>query len=341
MANPVMRYFDFAKFILYIIFKTDALRPKTREMINRDMEKQYGIVFAPQTLKKYLDLLLEMGFNLIHVKNQGRNPDVYYYELGFSQFRIYNMMLLLENTKCISRKETDEYLNFLSQYLSEGEFKSAREIDFFCRIRKTVNEECVENLARLFRACKDNLVVTFRVFDPDENNKRIYRHNGARYRFEPIAFIMNGCQIYIFGLADVENIHKKLLLRVDYLENVEVERDPISQDSIDARARVDRQFRNTFAMQCGKEIKVTLTFEQSCFREFRDVFGNDVKVKKISSNGNTSLYEATVTVKQSKGFYDWVLQSHGKMKITAPESEVENLARHTMELAEAYAGKQV
>ena len=102
--------------------------------------------------------------------------------------------------------------------------------------------------------------------------------------------------------------------RVDRMEAVQVEDEPISYAARRHLERIPEYTAQLFAMYGGEPETVTLSFSTDILGAVYDRFGEGTEIEACGDR-----FSAAVTVQISPTFWGWVLQFGDRMHITAPE----------------------
>ena len=96
-----------------------------------------------------------------------------------------------------------------------------------------------------------------------------------------------------------------------------------------------RYSQKVFGMFGGREETVTLECDNDLAGVIIDRFGRDVT---LFPGKNT--FFVSVSVMISNNFFSWVLQFGGRMRITAPQSVIEEMRSLLSEVTEIYEGNK-
>ncbi len=107
--------------------------------------------------------------------------------------------------------------------------------------------------------------------------------------------------------------------RVDRMDKVEIEDDPVSDAAIIHATEVADYTEQAFKMYTGEQCTAILQFDDSLIGVVYDKFGEDTKMTRTDENTCT----AEVTVQVSPTFWGWLLQFPGRMHILSPDMLLE------------------
>lgn len=88
----------------------------------------------------------------------------------------------------------------------------------------------------------------------------------------------------------------------------ETEREPHPEYE---KFNTDEYRKQVFSMFGGKLCNVTLLFEPSILSDMFDMFGDNIRIRKIDDNA----YSVDVSVQVSKTLFAWIVGTQGKVKI--------------------------
>lgn len=179
-------------------------------------------------------------------------------------------------------------------------------------------------------AINRNQKIAFTYFDLDYKCKRVYRKDGGTYEVNPIATIFSNDNYYLVTYSDkYKNYTNYRIDRMDNVKKLKVERTDTSKiNDFD----IVKYRKESFGMFSGKAEKVTLEFSKDLIDVIFDKFGEKTTIVELE-NGN---YETKVKVAVSDQFFGTLLGLGTRIRLTAPESIVQNFKDYVQSIAELY-----
>jgi predicted DNA-binding transcriptional regulator YafY len=269
-----------------------------------------------RTLAKDIAMLNKQGYEIMFTQ-RGREKAYYVEDRSFSVPELKILIDAVQAASFITKKKTDELIDKLADLGGSHRAEILKSNVVCFNTRKHSNESIFYNVGYLEEALQKKQKASFCYFDLDEKGERVYRKEKERYIVEPMALVFHEDNYYLMCYSpkykDIVNY------RVDRMESVAVEEEPVSEEALLQEADVGKYTEQVFKMYNGPKEDVVLQFDQSLLGVIYDKFGEDTKVIRSS---DTSLV-ATVKVQISPTFWGWLFQFGGKMKLLSPESVIE------------------
>lgn len=276
---------------------------------------ELNISCDPKTLSRDMKTLNRYGYEVMSDANKGHEKAYYISDREFSIPELKIMIDAVQAASFITRKKTDELIPKIAALAGRHKAKELCDNHVRFNTRKHGNEFILYNVDMLESAITKKKKASFFYFDLKENGEKAYRKNKERYVVEPIALIFNEDNYYLMSYNPKYNEINNF--RVDRMECVDVEDEPICKDALLPEEEIARYTEQVFKMYGGSSCEnIVIEFEEDLLNSVFDKFGEDTKVERIDEN----LLCARVCVQISPTFYGWLLQFGGKMKITSPES---------------------
>lgn len=177
------------------------------------------------------------------------------------------------------------------------------------------------DIDKIFRAIDNEIKISFRYFDLDENRNRIYRHEGQLYTVEPLTLTPNDNHYYLL-CYDERNESKLRTYRIDRMTDIDTNggNESISENAKKLREIIPAHTTQIFRMYNGPVRKVTLEFSDKLIGNVFDKFGADTKI--IRTGDNTC--RITEDIQISPPFLGWLFQFSNDMKIISPQDVIEH-----------------
>lgn len=298
--------------------ETDEDHPLRRKEICDRLEGM-GIRCDIRTLSKDIKVLNDYGFEVL---SYFRDREKYYYvpeAHGFSETELKILIDAVQAAGFITGKKTAELICKVAALGGSHKAKMLQDNMVCFNTRKHSNEMIYYNVNHLETAIRQHQRVSFRYFDLNEKCEHIPRKDGRRYQVDPLALVFNEDNYY---LMTWHCAHRSIVnYRVDRMEYVEIEDEPISDEalSIIAKNNLGKYTEQVFKMYNGAQAAVKLQFDASLIGAVFDKFGEDTRMRRTGEQ----TCEATVNVRISPVFYSWIFQFGGKMKIISPNHIIE------------------
>jgi len=297
---------------------------KTIELCQRlnDM----GIQCDKKTLSKDIATLNEYGYD-VQYKQIGHEKG---YFIQNAVFSVAELKILIDAVQAAGFV-TDEKTQALVEKVASLGGSSKRSIlddnIVLFNITKHTNEDIYENVATLETALKERKKASFKYFDRNEHQEKIYRKEGNRYIVEPMALIFNDDNYYLMSYsAKYDGITN---YRVDRMEAVEVEDEPVSKKAIVEDADIAEYRKQVFKMYGGPVTEVAVEFDDKLIGVVQDKFGEHVKIIRIG----TDKCIASLNVQVSPTFWGWIFQFGKQMRIVSPEPLAEEYKKLAQEIS--------
>lgn len=319
--------------ILYIMKilsqKTDDRHSLTLEEITGYL-KEYCILVERKTLYKDFAELKEFGFDINYVK-EGRT---YHYTLSSRDFELPELKLLVDSVqaaKFITEKKSKELIKKLESLTSEYEAgKLQRQVTIAGRV-KTVNEKIYYNVDTIHDAINADRQISFFYFQWTPEKKQELKKGGKRYVVSPWYLVWDDEYYYMVGYdAEEEKIKH---YRLDKMQRIDITDIPRDGKKIFRGFSIAAYSKQVFGMMGGDAEQLTLECKNEMAGVIIDRFGHSVDMRVTDPEHFT----ATVNVIPEGQFLGWVIGLGGKVRITGPESVVEEMRRIGSQITEDYS----
>jgi len=275
--------------------------------------RSVGLSADRKTLKSDIDLLIEMGYDIVVVRS---SPNIYF--MGDRVFQIPELKLLIDavsSSRFITARKSDELIRKLSSLVSRQQALDLNRHVFAANRVKADNESIYYIVDAINDAINDHRKLVFQYTEYTGDKQKVLRNDGERYTLSPYALYWNDDFYYMVGYSDKHG--KITAFRVDRLYKVEVTNTEAAAPPDDFD--VTDYSRKIFEMFDGEEEVVELACENSLMKYVVDRFGEDVDTRKETD----STFIASVNVAVSPTFYGWVFQFRGKIRIVSPQTAID------------------
>ncbi|MDO4544218.1 MAG: WYL domain-containing transcriptional regulator [Clostridia bacterium] len=297
---------------------TDEENPITTSEMVRRLEAM-GISSERRSVAKDIAELNRQGYEVL-ITRRGKEKAFYVEDRSFSVPEIKVLIDAVQAASFITEKKTAELIDKLSG-LGGSHRAEILKSNLVCfNTRKHSNESIFYNIDCLEEALQKKCKVSFLYFDLDIRRRRVYRKSRERYSVEPIALVFSEDNYYL--LTYNPKHESTVVYRVDRMEQVRLESEAVCKAANIRRRSVSSYTSEVFRMFGGEKQKVTLCFDPKLIGAVYDKFGEEIRLQKTGE-----WLCATATVQISPPFWGWVFQFGNKMRVTAPESAVEEFQR--------------
>ena len=295
--------------------KTNKDHYLTTNQIIEALDKESGSGVNRNTLTADIKLLIENGYEIeaIH-STQNR-----YYYTGHP-FDVPELKLLIDavaSSKFISAKKSKELISKICTLTNDYDAEKLHRNIYLSTQARSDNKSGYAIVDVINDAIDQKNKISFQYVDYNTKGQKFLRHDGETYIVSPYALIYDGDYYYMIGWCDnrgkVENFRLDRIDKTPEMISGEYVEQPEDFRISEYRKTVFRMFGN------GEPVEVTLQGEQVTMKGLLDQFGKAARIKAIDEN----TYQAKVKVSTSPTFYRWVFGWEGKMKITGPETVVE------------------
>ena len=188
----------------------------------------------------------------------------------------------------------------------------------------------IYEIDNLRRAVDCGSVITFRYFDVDENKNKLYHHDGANYRAEPLFLVPNDGHYYLI-CYDANTSGNIRTYRIDRMTDIHRLDESISAEARTVREKNQSFTSQVFRMFSGPLKSVTLSFGNKLINQVYDKFGPDVTITRI----NESRCTITEDIQISPPFWGWLFQFSENMMILDPPELVDEYRQRCAAVIEA------
>ena len=182
----------------------------------------------------------------------------------------------------------------------------------FYNNHKHSNQDIYENIEQIELAIRQKKQVSFYYFDLDEKRNRVYRKEKKRYITDPVALVFSEDNYYLVAYS--QKYQNAVNYRVDRMDTVEVEEEPICEDAIIKKRKTETYTEQVFKMYNGEAETVTLEFAPELLGAVYDKFGEDLEIRHCDGGW----LKIKITVQISPPFFGWVFQFKDRMRIVEP-----------------------
>ena len=294
--------------------ETDEQHPLTTNEICTRLKKD-NIPCDRRTLTKDINILNQYGFEVMSM-NIGHEKAYYVEDRSFSLPEIKILMDSIQAAAFVTDKKTAELVDKLASLGGVHKADLLKKNLICFNTRKHTNEQIFYNVDTIEEALNNKKKVSLYYFDLNEKAKRVYRKDKKRYVVDPTALIYNDNNYYLMCYSGkYEGVCN---YRVDRMEEVHVEDEDVTKETILRIADAGEYTRQVFKMYGGPVCNCALEFDNALIGVVYDKFGKDTKMLRLSKEKCI----ATVKIQVSPTFWGWIFQFVGRMRMLSPESLV-------------------
>lgn len=306
--------------------ETDEENPMTTTAIIRRLG-QMGISCERRTLSKDIAILNEYGYEVMWRK-VSKEKGYYVEDRSFSVPELKILIDAVQAASFITDKKTAELADKIAN-LGGSHRADILKNNMVCfNTRKHSNEAIYYNVNFLEDAIQQQKKVIYRYFDLNEHGEKVYRKDGHHYVAEPVALVFNEDNYYLVAYSAKHDGTANY--RVDRMDAVEVLDETISEKALQLRDSIGSYTEQAFKMYGGQPMDITIQFDNKLIGVVYDKFGEGTKMVRLTEDSCV----ATVKVQVSPTFWGWIFQFGGQMRITSPESMIEEYKQHAAKLTE-------
>lgn len=315
MSNDNCQKVKLLKLMELLRQETDENHPITTSEICRRLGEM-GISCERRTVGKDMKVLREQGFEVMSELKGHENS----YWISDRSFELPELKILMDAVQAalfIPEKKSEELVAKIAALggSHQAELLQGNIIRF--NTRKHSNQAIYYNVQAIEEAIQQKKKLSFRYFDLDENLEKVYRMEGGRYHAEPVSLIYEDNNYYMLSYS--RKYVKTINYRVDRMDQVHVEDDPISDEAVQMISRAGALVEEGFRMYQGETKAITLQFHDRLIGLLYDKYGEDLHIRRIDEH----TCEAQVNAQLSPPFWGWLFMLSRDLKLTGPEELAE------------------
>lgn len=329
MSRGTNQKFKFPYLMKIMQAKTDDEHSLTMPQIMEELEK-YDVTAERKSIYADFSDMTEY-FDVEIIKEQiGRET---YYHVGSREFDLAEVKLLIDaiqSSKFITEKKSRELIKKMKSFVSEYQAKQLDRQVYVQGRAKTMNESIYYNVDELHRAIAENKKISFKYYRWNVEKKLEERNHGIVFTVSPWALTWDDENYYMVAFDNYDQKIKHY--RVDKMKQIELLED--RRDGKEAFKGFDMAAysKMNFGMYSGRKEKVRIEFNNYMVGVFIDRFGKDISI--IPAGDNSSCIHVDVAV--SPQFFAWILSLGDEVKVTGPDSVVEEMKEYVRGFLERY-----
>lgn len=288
---------------------------KIRDLI----KEEYGVSIDSRTVRRNINLLIEKFHYDIDKYEDNKK--------GYFLSRDPNTEF--ENGELSAILNTFAYSNFIPEVMSDSIIdKCLNMMDVYEKNKyknykasikntRTDNQEIIKNIEDINEAIFNKKKITFDYCKYELNEKLEYVVD-KKIKTSPYKLVYALQKFYLICLDE----GKKELYshRLDRMKNIKISTDKISNKFDDNE--IDFFIKSNVNMLSGDTEKVEIECDMSMLDNVVELYGKDIKLKKLDSNRFSASFYTTV-----KGFRFWCLRNIETVRVIAPASLIKDIKK--------------
>uniref|UniRef100_I5AXJ8 Uncharacterized protein n=1 Tax=Eubacterium cellulosolvens (strain ATCC 43171 / JCM 9499 / 6) TaxID=633697 RepID=I5AXJ8_EUBC6 len=287
-----------------------------------------GISVDRRTLSKEVEFLNEQGYDIKCVI-VGHQRGYYFENRDFSVPELKILIDAVQAANFITEEQTKQFVEKIATLGGSRRAEILRENVVCFNTTKHTNAEIYKNVAELEKALLRHKQASFYYFDRNEDGQKVYRKDKKRYVVEPMALVFSEDNYYLMAWSS--KYEGKTNYRVDRMDTVAVEEEPVSEKAILETEDIATFRQQAFRMYGGETEDVVLEFNEKLIGVIHDKFGENTKMIRTAQGKCV----ASVRVQVSPTFWGWLFQFVGDMRIISPDPLIEEYKERAKKAAES------
>lgn len=299
----------------YLLENTSSEHPQSTVELMRILKEKYGITVSRNTICNDLLLLRESELHIEYVES---TQNKYYYDGQI--FEVPELKILIDavsSSKFITEQKSEALINkLLTQVPIHSAVKLRRHIYASDRV-KSDNERGYYIVDAINEAIDTRHKISFCYTDFDVNKNRYVTNEGKPYTVSPYTLMWDGDYYYLRGYCD-----ERQAMRTFRLDRIDKQPDVLRDAALPKPENysIAEYSKSVFRMfDTDKPVEVTLLCAASNMKVIIDNFGMDVDTTPIDKEH----FQVRVKVCTSPTFYRWIFGFCGGIRITSPQSVIE------------------
>lgn len=310
----------------YLYEASDTDQPVSTKQI-KQMLAQHGFHADTRTIDSIIEQLVDHGYDISVRKRQGTYTSYY---VNCHLFETAELKLLIDAVSA-SQFISSERAGSISERLAS--LSPADDRGLLLPIAVPKHRSGILALVdTILKAIRDDLQISFQMYDYGPDQEKRYRRNGKAYVFSPYDLIWVNDRYYLVGYDEYEQKIKNP--RVDHLTNVRILtqlRSPAPEEY-----SISSYYNEIYKACSGPEYDVTIECANALAGKFIDRFGLDYEPIPVDEEH----FSATVKTTVSNTFFGWILQYAGDMNIVGPTEVIDRYRDHLNKAISMLPAKQ-
>ena len=312
-----------------MLAKTDDEHSLTMPQIIEELEKYDVTAERKSIYADFNDMTDKLGVEII--KEQiGKET---YYHVASREFELAEVKLLIDaiqSSKFITEKKSRELIRKIKGLVSEHQAAQLQRQVYVQGRIKTMNETIYYNVDDIHTAIGQNRKIRFKYYKWDIEKKLVPRHNGDWFVVSPWALTWDDENYYLVAYDDRSKECRHY--RVDKMMKIDIVDEKREGKEIFQNFDMAAYSKATFGMYQGKKEWVHIRFPNNMCGVFIDRFGKDISFRPAGDGYS----EIAVDVNVSPQFFGWIFSLGKDVKVTGPDSVVEQVKEAAKEFMGNY-----
>ncbi len=315
--------------------ETDEDHPMTTPDLLARLEES-GIKCDRRTLYRNIEELNECGYEVL---TKVGKPNAYYVvDRSFDIPEIHILMDAVQAASFITEKKTKQLVDKIARLSGNKMAEVLKQNIVNFETVKSANENIYYSVNEIATAINEGLKIKFQYFDYNAQGKKVYRMRKSvpterkTYKVNPLSTVFSSDKYYLICYDDYyDNLQH---YRVDRMDAVTMIEEPITKNEKTKQPRVKEHKQQVFWMFTGKTEQVSFTADKFLIDVMHDTFGGKVKI----SEGANDTITFTANVQVSPTFIAWCCAFGKQLKVTAPQTVIDQVKAYITELNKGYGG---
>ena len=308
----------------YLLENTDEDHTvKTPDIV--EYLKNKDIPVERRTVVSDLHLLDEYGIQIEYdYKTQG-------HRIIEREFELHELQLLIDSvqsSKFITKKMATELTQKLKKQTSFYNRTLLERRNYVANRIRSMNDSVFYHIDDIHIAIARNLKIKFKYFNYTPQKQKSYYLNGQFYTVSPYALLWNDDNYYLLAYHGGKMKH----FRVDRMDNIRISGEPREGASEFKELKLNERSSKVFSMYSGTQERVSMVFSNHLAGVVFDRFGMEASTFPVDDRHFTLVAEVEV----SPQFFGWIVGLGKGVRITAPETVVQQMKEYIDGIAEMY-----
>lgn len=268
----------------------------------------------------------------------------FYVQDSVRDYDVDDIRLLAEcvySAKFIAEGQAKRLVNVVCDFVNEQQADKIRHNAFLTDRVKTNNKSVLNNISTINNAMSRRIdgkphqpsKITFKYLKHSINNlnEQVERRRGTTYKVSPYQLLINDGNYYLLAFADY--CQEMRTYRVDRMKDVTLTSEQRDGDEVFSQIDIRTYAQRVFSMYGGKQELVTICFINRLLDSVVDRFGTSGVQYSQMDEGH---FKVTANVEISDQFFGWLLGFGNQVKLTFPDTVVEQFKAYLDKVREIY-----
>ena len=310
-----------------LLERSDEEHPISRQEMQEELER-WGLGAERKSIYDDMEQLRELGLDVQSRRGKGGG-----WFVGERDFELAELKLLVDavqSSRFLTRRKSDALIRKLEGLTSVHQARQLQRQVYVDRRVKTMNESIFYNVDKLHGAIVGNKVVTFRYFEYNAQQERVFRREGARYKLTPYGLIWDSENYYLAGWDELRKEVRHY--RVDKMADIAVTG---MKGHPQGDWTAEGYTRKHFGMYSGTPCRLRLRCENRLAGVLIDRFGLEVA---LIPDGE-GYFTASVDLVVSPPLWGWLFGLGPGVEVLSPDWAVDEFAARLEQAAALYRNR--